>query len=165
MIIEVVVKTMNDFAPQQDNQNKVKQPDMSYFGAMRKKFNADNIVWYLKPEQIQKAAKDRIFREMVSGAINYSENGKYFQDSKFLENLIIAAQNELTNNIIIRDALRMYTCMFPGYMDAGKLVARYENLSYIMNIILNKLNEVKFTGNIGVLTDIQRTIGHYKNLL
>jgi hypothetical protein len=50
-------------------------------------------------------------------------------------------------------------------MDAGKLVARYENLSYIMNIILNKLNEVKFTGNIGVLTDIQRTIGHYKNLL
>ena len=156
---------MNDFAPQQDNQNKAKQPDISYFGAMRKKFQDDNIVWYLKPEQIQKAAKDRIFREMVSGAINYSENGKYFQDSKFLENLIIAAQNELTNNIIIRDALRMYTCMFPGYMDAGKLVARYENLTYIMNIILNKLNEVKFTGNIGVLTDIQRTIGHYKNLL
>jgi len=156
---------MNDFAPQQDNQNKAKQPDISYFGAMRKKFQDDNIVWYLKPEQIQKAAKDRIFREMVSGVINYSENGKYFQDSKFLENLILAAQNELTNNIIIRDALRMYTCMFPGYMDAGKLVARYENLSYIMNIILNKLNEVKFTGNIGVLTDIQRSIGHYKNLL
>jgi len=156
---------MNDFAPQQDNQNKAKQQDISYFGAMRKKFQDDNIVWYLKPEQIQKAAKDRIFREMVSGAINYSENGKYFQDSKFLENLIIAAQNELTNNIIIRDALRMYTCMYPGYMDAGKLVARYENLSLIMNIILNKLNEVKFTGNIGVLTDIQRNLGNYRNLL
>lgn len=156
---------MNDFAPQQDNQNKVKQPDMSYFGAMRKKFQNDNIVWYLKPEDIQKAAKNRIFREMVSGVINYSENGKYFQDSKFLENLILAAQNELTNNIIIRDALRMYNYTFPGHMEAGKLGARYENLTIIMNTILNKLNEVKFTGNIGVLTDIQRTFGHYRNLL
>lgn len=156
---------MNDFAPQQDNQNKAKQPDMSYFGAMRKKFQDDNIVWYLKPEDIQKAAKNRIFREMVSGVINYSENGKYFQDSKFLENLILAAQNELTNNIIIRDALRMYNYTFPGHMEAGKLGARYENLSIIMNTILNKLNEVKFTGNIGVLTDIQRTLGHYRNLL
>ena len=50
-------------------------------------------------------------------------------------------------------------------MDAIKLGARYENLSYVMNIIYNKLNEVKFTGNIGVLTDIQRNLGNYRNLL
>ena len=169
MITEAEKKKMNDFAPQQTipqsiQQNKVKQ-DISYFGAMKRKFQDDNIVWHLKPEQIQKSAKDRIFREMVSGIIDYSENGKYFQDSKFLENLIIAAQDELNNNTIIRDSLRLYNYSFPGKIDAIKLGARYENLSYVMSVIYNKLNEIKFTGNIGVLTDIQYTLGSYRNLL
>lgn len=157
---------MNDFAPQQPNQNNKNKPDMSYFGAMKRKFqDVPNFIWYLKPEQIQKSAKERIFREMIRGSIDYSENGQYFQDTKFLENLIIAAQDELINNTIIRDSLKFYNYSFPGQIDVIKLVARYENLAYVMNVIYNKLNETKYTGNIGPLTDIQYILNSYRNLL
>ena len=166
---------MNDFAPQQDyqisygesqsNTNKIKQ-DNSYFGAMKRKFpNVPNFIWYLKPEQIQKSAKERIFKEMVRGNIDYSENGQYYQDTKFLENLIIAAQDELINNTIIRDSLRHFNYSFPGQMEVSKLLARYENLVYIMEVILNKLNETKFNGDIGPLTQIQYILGSYRNIL
>ena len=171
------MKTMNDFAPIQNVYipqdevgttlvgNKPKQ-DMSYFGTMKRKFqDVPNFVWYLKPEQIQKSAKERIFREMVRGNIDYSENGQYFQDTKFLENLIIAAQDELINNTIIRDSLRHYNYYFPGQVEVMKLLARYENLVYVMNVIYSKLNETKYTDNIGPLTNIQYILGSYRNLL
>ena len=156
---------MNDFAPNNGANKSIKQ-DNSYFGAMKRKFqDATNFIWYLKPEQIQKAAKDRIFREMISGTIDYSENGQYFQDSKFLENLIIAAQDELVNNTTIRDALKFYNCNFPGQLNIIVLLAKYENLVYIYSILLSKLTEYKFTGFIGTLTNIKFILGSYKNLL
>ena len=171
---------MNDFAPQQQvfqptfndpqiaqaTSNTKSKQDMSYFGAMKRKFqDVPNFIWYLKPEQIQKSAKERIFREMVRGSIDYSENGQYYQDTKFLENLIIAAQDELINNTIIRDSLRYYSYSFPGQTEVSKLLARYENLVYIMSILLNKLNETKFTGDIGPLTQIQYILASYRNIL
>ena len=39
---------------------------------------------FLKPEQIQRAAKERIFREMARGQIDYGQFGKYYLDGKFL---------------------------------------------------------------------------------
>jgi hypothetical protein len=163
---------MNDFAPEQNyqnlnasNANKTKQ-DMSYFGAMKRKYPGEiNFIWHLKPEQIQKSAKERIFREMVRGTIDYSENGQYFQDPKFLENLITAARDELINNTIVRDALRYYNYCFPGQPLVIQELARYENLVVIMEVLYNKLNETKFTGNIGPLTEIQYVYGSYRNIL
>ena len=165
---------MNDFAPQQQNiiyqdtyqstnTNKNKQ-DMSFFGAMKRRFQDDNIIFYLKPEQIQKYAKDRIFREMVRGSIDYTVNGSYFQDPKFLENLIIAAQDELVSNTIIRDALNHYNYYYPQDATA-KLLAKYTGLVYVLNVIYNKLNETKFTGNIGQLTQIQYVLKDYINII
>ena len=162
MIIEVVVKTMNDFAPTNTTYNLQNDPtpatapntphpkqkqDMSYFGAMKRKFQDDNIIWYQKPEQIQKYAKERIFREMVRGNIDYAENGHYFLDLKFLDNLIQAAQDELINNTIIRDSLRYYNYCFPGQQPVQNQLARYENLVYVMNVIHTKLSEVKYIRN------------------
>ena len=171
---------MNDFSPVQfDYQSQPEQqevgsvvpgnksmPDISYFGAMKRKYNGvPNFVTYLKPEQIQKSAKERIFREMVRGVIDYSENGQYFQDPKFLENLIKAAQDELNNNTIIKEALRLYNYNFPGQIEVMKLLARYENLVYVMNVIYSKLNQTKYYDSIGPLTDIQYLLGNYRNLL
>ena len=138
----------------------------NFFSNMKKKYDGvPNFVWYLKPEQIQKSAKDRIFREMIRGQISYDDNGQYFQDSKFLENLIIAAQDELINNSTIRDALVYYDSSLPGNQNVITLRARYENLVYIYNVLYNKLMNVKMSGNVGCLIDIQNILGAYRNAL
>lgn len=158
---------MNDFAPQQENNNSSNnKQDMSYFGAMRHRYaNAPNFIWYLKPEQIQKSAKERIFKEMIRGQIDYAQNGQYFQDPKFLDNVIIAARDELNNNTIIRDALKYTDMCFPGDLNRITLLSRYESLVVVFNEIYNRLYRLKFSGNIGELADLQYIMGSYRNLL
>lgn len=158
---------MNDFAPQQENDNSSNnKQDMSYFGAMRHRYaNTPNFIWYLKPEQIQKSAKERIFKEMIRGQIDYAQNGQYFQDPKFLDNVIIAARDELNNNTIIRDALKYTDMCFPGDLNRITLLSRYESLVVVFNEIYNRLYRLKFSGNIGELADLQYIMGNYRNLL
>lgn len=143
-----------------------KQKDNSWFATMKKKFpDVPNFLVYLKPEQIQRYAKERIFREMVRGQIDYTEYGQYFTDSKFLENLIIAASDELISNSTIRDALVYYDTYNPGIQNVITERAKKENLVFVFNILLNRLTSAKMSGNIGVLTDIQYVLGSYKNII
>lgn len=146
--------------------NKVK-PDNSYFTSMKKKFpDAPNFVVYLKPDQIQRSARERIFREMVKGQIDYSEYGQYFMDQKFLDNLIIAAEFELNNNSIDRVALEYYdlNCFGCNKIDVKSRRARKESLCFVYSIILNRLYTVKMTSNIGPLTNIQYELSAYRNI-
>lgn len=137
----------------------------NYFTAMNLKYKTSDFVFYLKPEQIQKAAKDRIFKEMIQGKIDYSIFGLYFNDSKFLENLLIAAQDELINNSTIRDALGLYNSTYPGNQIVVNLGIRYNSLSQVFQVLFDKLTYVKSTGNVGYLADIQYVLAPYKNTL
>lgn len=158
---------MNNFAPiTNDGNQKSGKPDTSYFGSMKRKYqDATNFIWYLKPEQIQKAAKERIFKEMIRGQIDYGENGQYFQDPKFLDNLIIAARDELVNNTTIRDALRFTDMNIPGQANVIINLSRFEGLSVVYNEIYNRLVSLRFTGDVGQLADLQYKMGNYRNLL
>ena len=95
----------------------------------------------------------------------YSIFGFYYNDSKFLENLLIAAQDELINNSTERDALGLYNATYPGNQTAINLFSRHDALTRIYSVLTDKLSYVKRTGNIGYLADIQYILAAYKNAL
>ena len=142
----------------QNNQN-------NYFTTMIRKYNRDDFIIALKPEQIQRSAKERIFREMVKGQIDYGQFGNYYLDSKFLENLIIAADNELKNNIACEAALSFYDLNFPGQQIVIHNKTKFSNLKIIYETILQRLQYLKMTGDIGCLTDIQFVLANFKYII
>lgn len=142
------------------------QQQHNYFTNMIKRYNGNTeFVSLLKPEQIQRSAKERIFREMVRGQIDYSLFGIYFENPKFLENLIVAAQNELENYNTIFCALDFYDNTFPGnsnvFYNKGKFIA----LINIFSVLCDRLYKVKMDGNIGHLTDIQYVLKNYSKYI
>lgn len=138
----------------------------NYFDMMLDRFNGDqDFVLKITPEQIQRSAKQRIFREMVKGEIDYTKYGQFFINPKFLENLIIAAQDELTNKTVISNALRFYDLSFPGSIDVIHNCNLYQNLAVIYNVLYSKLNSLKFCGDIGILIDIQYILKDYKKYM
>lgn len=153
---ETQMKFQNDIRA--SNQN-------NYFTAMIHKYPDGNFIFYLKPEQIQKSAKERIFREMVQGRIDYTLFGQYYNDSKFLGNLLIAAQDELINNTTIRNALVFYNTNFPGDQNTVYLCSKYESLVYVFSVLFEKFNIVKTTSNVGCLADIQYLLSQHRNVL
>lgn len=128
----------------------------NYFSSMIKRFDGNvDFVSLITPEMIQKSAKERIFREMSKGQIKYEEYGNYFLDPKFLDNLIVAANDELNNNATVCKALEYFDLTFPGDQSVYINRVRYSCLLNIYSIIFQRLSMVKATGNIGSLTDIQ----------
>ena len=65
---------------------------VNYIQNMKKQYG-DNWINLLRPEDIQRSAK-RVFKEMIRNQIDYEKDGNWFNEAKFLDNLIIAAQNE-----------------------------------------------------------------------
>lgn len=147
-----------------NNQNSNNKYENNYFITMIHRYNEEDFVWRLRPEQIQKAGKDRIFREMIRGQIDYSKYGKYFLDNRFIDNLIVAANDELNNNCIIYNALNFQDTYQPGNLAVSNLMNRYSNYVYIYQVLVDRLQAVKVTGNVGALIDINLVLGNlYRN--
>ena len=126
----------------------------------------EDFIYYMNPERIQKAAKTRIFRDMVNGNIDYEVYGKYFEDSKFLENLIIAANSELLNNSIILTALIEFDNKYPGDANVIALRTKHHSLCVVYQNIYDRLINVKANyNNIGYLSDLSATLRFYRNVL
>jgi hypothetical protein len=124
----------------------------------------ENFIVMLTPEKIQRSAKQRIFREMVQGKINYTEYGNYFTDPKLFENLLIAAQDELNNNSILKYALTEFDFNHPGNNSVVLLKGKHTNLEYVYSVICNKLMMVKMDNyNIGYLSDLSTVLYSYRN--
>lgn len=137
----------------------------NYFDMMIERYNSEDFVVNITAEQIQKSAKNRIFREMVKGEIDYAMYGGYFLDPKFLENLIIAAQDELRNKETIYNALRFYDFYHPGSIDVVYNITLYQNLVIVYTAILQRLSSLKYGGDIGILTDIQYVLRDQKKYM
>ena len=137
----------------------------NYFTSSIKHYGTEDFIVMLKPEEIQRAAKERIFREMVRGRIDYTQFGQYFLDSKFLSNLIIAADNELTNNVVISQALEFYDLNFPGHYEVIHNRTKHGNLVFIYRVLLERLRQLEVDGNVGVLTDIQYVLNGIKQYI
>lgn len=138
----------------ENNQRNMKHQH-NYFTFMIKKYDTEDFVKLIKPEEIQRSAKDRIIKEMAKGKIDYTLFGDKFLDPKFLENIIIALEDELTNTTIILQALQFYDYNFPGQINVIRNIDRHRMLFNIYSIIYGKLQLVKMTGDFGCLTEIQ----------
>ena len=142
------------------------QQQNNYFTTMIKRYNGNgDFVNFLKPEQIQRSAKERIFREMVRGQIDYSIFGIYFEDPKFLENLIVACENELSNYSTVAMSLDFFDSYYPGNNNVIFNKNRYNSLVQIYTVLRDKLFAVKITGNVGCLTDIQYILKDLSKIL
>lgn len=139
------------------------RPKQNYFD-MKIRQQGEDFLLTESAKSIQISARRRIFREMVNGEIDYSMYGKYFMNSSFLENLLIPAKEELNNNAVIRDALINYDLCFPGTI-AGILKGKYVGLAHVYTVLVDKLECVKISGNIGFLVDISAVLANYRNLM
>lgn len=137
----------------------------NYFTSMIKHYGTEDFISFLRPEDIQRSAKERIFREMVRGKIDYAVYGSYFLDGKFLDNLIVACDNELTNNAVVAQALIMFDNLNPGHIEIIHNRTRYNYLVNIYTVLLDRLKSVQITGNPGVLTDIQYVLNGIKQYI
>ena len=135
----------------------------NYFQNMINQYG-ENWIVALRPDDIQRAGK-RIVREMVRGNIDYEKFGKYYLDTKFLDNLIISCQNELEVNTLYYNALAFYRQYYPNTPNIVVQLNHLQSLGYIYNVIYNKLTNLKQTGNIGILADTSALLYNYRNHL
>ncbi len=126
----------------------------------------EEFITYLKPEQIQRNAKTRIFKEMIQGKFDYTVYGKYFADSKFFENLFVACYDELQNNTLIAMSLREFDLHHPGNQLTTILLGKYNSLVQVYTVLYNALYSMKFDNyNPGHLQGISAMLYNYRNLL
>ncbi len=137
----------------------------NYFTSSIKHYGTDDFIPLLRPEDIQRSAKERIFREMVRGKIDYPEFGKHYLDSKFLANLIVACENELTNNDVIAQSLILFDTVNPGHIEIIHNRTKFCYLVEIYRYLLDRLKTLEVTGNVGVLTDIQFRLNSVKQYI
>lgn len=135
----------------------------NYITNMMRQFG-DNWIVALKPEDIQRSGK-RIFKEMVRGIIDYEQVGQYFLDAKFLDNLIISANNELEVNTLYYRAVSFYQQYYPAEPNIAVQLNHLQVMCYVYSTILSKLQSVKGTLNIGYLADTSALLYSYRNHL
>lgn len=136
----------------------------NYFQDMKNKYQGnEDWINLVSTQDIQKSAVKRIFKEMVNGAYDYGKEGNYFLDSRFLENLIIAAGAKLEYYTLLSNAVMMYKECCPAYPNLGAHFTHIQNLQYIYGTIYNKLMNVKFAYNVSPLIDISPATYNYRN--
>lgn len=135
----------------------------NYIKQMINRFGENWIVG-LRPEDIQRNTK-RIIREMVTGKIDYQEVGSYFLDPKFLDNLIIAVNNELEINTLYYNAVSFYRQYYPDIPNIGIHENHLNALCYVYYVISSKFTCLKQSGNIGYLADTSAILFNYRNHL
>lgn len=113
------------------------------------------------PEQIQKQFR-RIVKDMVLGNIDYATYGRYFYDLKFIENLIIGITNELEINTLDFNTGSFYLQYYPATPLLPTHLTHLQALIIIYQTVLDKLNYVKSTGDIGYLADISGLLFNYR---
>ena len=131
-----------------------------YFDTMKDQYG-ENWIVNLRPDDIQRSS-GRIFKEMVKGTIDYEKVGMYFLDGKILDNLIIAANNQLEINTLLYNAVTFFQSYYPSYPNIGTQITHLYSLCYIYNTIHEKLKMVKYYENIGYLADISSLLNQYR---
>ena len=124
----------------------------------------DGFINIITPDQIQNQAK-RIVKELIKGEIELEIYGQYFLDLKFLDNFILGVTSEYDESSLYLAAVSLYRSTYPQTPNISLREYKLQCLCYIYGVILNKLQQVKQTQNIGSLVDISALLYNYKNQL
>lgn len=132
---------------------------------MRKQYgNIDEWINYMTPENIQRNA-NRVVRDIVKGNVNYEVCGNDFLNSKFMENIRIAIISEFEKYSLYYNALVFYANTYPAIPNIGAYINELSYKCYIYNTVLQRLEQVKSSGNIGYLADISSVLYQYRNFI
>lgn len=119
----------------------------------------ENWIQSMRPEDIQYSAKS-LFKEMIKGNIDYQKYSMYFLDPKFMDNLIINAENEYSANSLIYNALVYYINICP-LPEVNVQITHHDALVKIYSAIYQRLKMVKETSNVGYLMDVSGVLYQY----
>ena len=135
----------------------------NYFSQSIEKMG-ENFLAQKTTDMIRRDAKNRIFKDIVNGSIDYTKYGRYFMDSRFLNQLISTAEEELNIHRVQRMALEFYDFSFPGYPLVIELVKRERVIEYVLDMIYNYLKLVRDSNfDVGYLPQLTMKICKYKN--
>jgi len=114
-------------------------------------------------QDLQRDAKKRIFKDLAYGNVSFEKYGCYFMDVRFMEQLIIAADEELRNHNIYCNALSLLDFTYPGEQYVIALKTKEARLVSAYAILQNSLRAVRDSGyNISALTCLASALGPYK---
>lgn len=134
----------------------------SWIENMHKQYG-DNWIAVVPPENIKNNGK-RVARDILKGNISYEKYGNDFLDPKFMENLLIALNEELETYTLYYNAVSFYS-QYYSYPNIGIHISTLSGTCIVYNTIITKLNQVKSSGNIGYLADTAGILYQYKNIL
>lgn len=133
----------------------------SYFAQMRSQRGEDWLIT-ISNENILSATK-RIVRDMIRGSIQYEKDGAVFLDTRFMENFLIGIREQLKINMMNYTGCAYYYQYYPNTPDMGGHIFTLQCNIKIYQVILNKLEAVKMTRDIGYLIDIAGILCQEKN--
>lgn len=115
----------------------------------------ENFINTRSPQDLQRDARKRIFKDMIFGNIDYERFGSYFTIPNFIEALITVANVEAQKHSITAIALEQYyatTCDPVAYA----MFIQHKNCAYILECIRYDLEAVKNNNyDITPLTQLQ----------
>ena len=135
----------------------------SFFDNMVRNYG-ENWLVAMTPENIQKNAK-RIVRDMVRGIVDFEKYGQCFLDGKFIDNLMVAVNNDYEISSLHYNALLFYQQTFPYTPNLSIHINHDFALMTVNQVVLAKLQQVKMDQNIGWLADISAVLYQYRNHL
>lgn len=133
----------------------------NYFKQMIDRYG-ENFISIITPDQIQSSAK-RIIKELIKGDFDIEKCGQYFLDLKFLDNLIIAVTNELETTTLYYNAVCFYGSYYQDIPNITVHQTHLYTLCKIYTVMQGILQRVKYTGNIGCLTDASALLYNDRN--
>ena len=126
----------------------------NYF-EMNLKDHDENFINTRSPQDLQRDARKRIFKDMIFGNIDYETFGSYFTNPNFIDALITVANVEAQKHSVTASALGAYsnaTCDPVAYT----LFIQHQNVAQVLSFIRYDLEAVKNNGyDISPLTQLQ----------
>ena len=142
----------------------------NYFSINIQKYG-ENFIAQKSPQDIQRDAKKKIFKDMVFGNIDYDTYGQYFTDANFLDNLITVAMIERAVHEVTGKALYDYSLNYNGNPEvpsdyialATQKSVQHQHTSFVLGTLLGAFLTIKNTGmNISCLPSITTAVYPFK---
>ena len=129
----------------------------NYF-EMNLKDHDENFINNRSPQDLQKDARKRIFKDMIYGNVDYEVFGKFYTNPNFIDALITTASVEAQKHSITSLALEQYhraSCDPVAYA----MSVKHKNCAYALDCIRYDLEMLKQNNyDISFLTSLQTQI-------
>ena len=123
----------------------------------------ENFINTRSPQDLQRDAKKRIFKDMIYGNIDYELYGSYFTNPNFIEALITVAGVEEQKHTVTSMALDQYYAATSNPV-AFSLCIQHKNCAYVLGCIRYDLEQLKNNNyDISPLTQLQIQLASVAN--